>query len=197
MRKLVAGQFMSLDGVVEGPGPADDFEAAGWSTPYFVPEIGQYIGASGAAADGLLLGRVTHQAFRAAFAHAPAGDPAAAMMNAIPKYVISTTLTDPDWVNSTVLGGDMVEAVTRLKAGGNRTLNVSGSITLVQSLLRHGLLDQLDLLVHPVVVGRGRRLFEADVPARLDLRETRTFSSGVVLMSYRVRTDEHLKATIP
>ncbi|SMB80562.1 dihydrofolate reductase family protein [Deinococcus hopiensis] len=189
MRKIIAGLFMSLDGVVEGPGPADDFAAAGWSMPYFVPEIGQYIGESGAQADALLLGRATYQGFRAAFANAPRGDPAAAMMNGISKYVVSGTLTEADWVNSTLLGGDMVEEVGRLKAQPGRNINVSGSVTLIQSLLRLGLLDGLDLLVHPVVVGQGRRLFGDGLTARLALRETRTFSSGVVLLSYDVLAD--------
>ena len=185
MRKIVAGLFMSLDGVVEGPGAGDDFEAAGWSMPYFVPEIGAYIGESGAQADGLLLGRATYEGFRAAFANAPADNPAAAMMNGIPKYVVSGTLMEADWANSTLLGGDL-EEVARLRAGEGRNINVSGSVTLIQSLLRRGLLDGLDLLVHPVVVGRGRRLFEGGLSARLELRETRTFSSGVVLLSYTV-----------
>lgn len=186
MRKLNAGLFMSLDGVVEGPGPADTFERAGWTMPSFSPELGEFIGTSADDSDGLLLGRETYQMFQSFFGPQGDSNPPAARMNGVHKYVVSSTLERADWANSTLIGGDLVPAITQLKQAGDRPLNLSGSVTLVQSLLEHGLLDGLDLLVHPVVVGAGRRLFE---PGRehtlpLTLRESRTFPHGVVLLSY-------------
>ncbi|MGY2895701.1 dihydrofolate reductase family protein [Deinococcus sp. UYEF24] len=188
MRTLNAGLFMSLDGVVEGPGPADDFARAGWTMPYFSEELGAFIGESAAQSDGLLLGRATYQMFRSAFEAQGDRNPSAAMMNGARKYVVSRTLKQTEWTNSTLLGGDLVLSVQQLKAQGERPLNLSGSVTLVQSLLAHGLLDGLDLLVHPVVVGAGRRLFEPGTESTLPLtlRQTRTFPHGVVLLSYAV-----------
>lgn len=186
MRKLNAGLFMSLDGVVEGPGPADDFTRAGWTMPYFSEELGAFIGESSARSDGLLLGRVTYQMFRSFFEAQGDSNPSAAMMNGAHKYVVSRTLEQAEWTNSTLLGGDLVPAIQQLKAQGDRPLNLSGSVTLVQSLLAHGLLDGLDLLLNPVVVGAGRRLFEpgSERTLPLTLQGTRTFPHGVVLLSY-------------
>ncbi|UQN09142.1 dihydrofolate reductase family protein [Deinococcus sp. QL22] len=194
MRKLHACLLMSLDGVVEGPGPTDDFARAGWTMPSFSPELGAYIGESAAQSDGLLLGRVTYQMFRSAFEAQGDRNPSAAMMNGAHKYVVSRTLKQAEWTNSTVLGGDLVPAIQELKAQGNRPLNLSGSVTLVQSLLAHGLLDGLDLVVHPVVVGAGRRLFETgtESPLPLTLRGTRAFPHGVVLLSYAVNAPDSL-----
>ncbi|PNY80957.1 dihydrofolate reductase family protein [Deinococcus koreensis] len=188
MRKLNAGLFMSLDGVVEGPGPADSFERAGWTMPYFSPELGAFIGESSAQSDGLLLGRVTYQSFEQFFTGPGSDNPGAARMNSARKYVVSRTLERADWENSTLLGGDLVPAITQLKAQGDRPLNLSGSVTLVRALLAHGLLDGLDLLVQPVVVGMGRRLFEPGRESTLPLTlcETCPFPNGVVLLSYAV-----------
>jgi dihydrofolate reductase len=194
MRTLHASLFISLDGVVEGPGPSDDFARSGWTMPYFSPELGAFIGESSARSDGLLLGRVTYQMFRAAFEAQGDSNPSAAMMNGAHKYVVSRTLERAEWTNSTLLGGDLVPAITRLKAQGDRPLNLSGSVTLVQSLLAHGLLDGLDLLLNPVVVGVGRRLFEtgSESTLPLTLRETRAFPNGVVLLSYAVNAPDGL-----
>jgi dihydrofolate reductase len=181
---------MSLDGVVEGPGPGDNFELAGWSAPYFTPEIGRFIAESSAASDALLLGRVTYEGFAAAFASSTDGNPAAEMMNNIPKYVVSRTLEKAEWRNSTLLKGDAAEEVARLKRQPGKNINVSGSIELLQTLLRHGLVDELGLLVHPVVVGRGKRLFGDGFNTALDLMRTQTFSSGVVLLAYRPAAGE-------
>jgi dihydrofolate reductase len=190
VRKLNAGLFMSLDGVVEAPGPADEFARAGWAMPSFSPELGAFIRETAARSDGLLLGRLTYQTFQAAFGAQGESNPSAAMMNAAHKYVVSRTLTRVDWANSTLIGGDLVPAITRLKQQGERPLNLSGSVTLIQSLLAHGLLDGLDLVVHPVVVGAGRRLFEpgTEYILPLTLRETRSFPNGVVLLSYATPT---------
>jgi dihydrofolate reductase len=178
MRKIVAGLFVSVDGVVEAPET--------WTGPYFSPEIGQHIGSLIGAGDTLLLGRVTYQKFAESFSGDTTGDPMAATMNNFPKLVVSTTLDRAQWQNSTLISTGAAAEIARLKQQPGKNINVSGSATLVGWLLREGLLDELDLLVFPVVVGSGRRLFAADgdqVP--LKLAESQTFSTGVMHLSYQ------------
>jgi len=184
MRKIVVGLFISLDGVVQGPGPQDDFALAGWTMPYWDDAIGEFIGESSAAADALLLGRVTYQGFESAFANNTDGDPAAAMMNNIHKYVVSTTLEEATWINSTLINGNVVEEIARLKQQPGKNINISGSGTLVQTLLDQGLVDELNLLVYPVALGQGKRLFKDGSNLTLKLAQTRTFNSGVVHLTY-------------
>lgn len=176
MRKIVAAEFISLDGVVESPDQ--------WSGPYYSDELGQAIGAQMAASDTLLLGRVGYQEFAA---HWPnqTGD-IARFMNDTPKLVVSTTLTAVDeWQNSQLVAGDAVEELTTLKRQAGRQIIVTGSITLVRTLLRDKLLDELRLLVCPVVVGTGKRLFpEGCDPASLELTDAQTFSAGVLYATY-------------
>lgn len=175
MRKIVAGLFLSVDGVMESP--------ESWTGQYMNDEMGQAIGARFAAADSLLLGRVTYQTFAAAFAGG--SDPMASQMNSLPKFVVSTTLDTADWQNSTLIKGDVVQEVTRLKQQAGKNIAVSGSGTLVRSLLRHDLLDELNLLVPPIVVGCGKRLFEGNENQRpLSLMDSRTFSTGVLSLTY-------------
>ena len=184
MRKLVASFFMSLDGVVQGPGPEDDFELAGWTMPYWDDDIAAFADAAMQAADTLLLGRVTYQGFAAAFAASTGPD--AQMMNTYRKYVVSTTLDRAEWTNSSLITGNVVEEVTRLKQQPGRDIGMSGSGTLVQSLLRHNLIDELNLLIYPVVLGRGKRLFEEGINVNLKLTQSKASSSGVLLTTYRV-----------
>ena len=175
MRKIVAGLFVSVDGVVAEPDA--------WTGPYFSSEVGQVIGSLIAGGDTLLLGRVTYQGFAAAFGGQTGG--MADTMNSFPKVVVSTTLDKADWQNSTLISGDVAAEITRLKQQPGRNINVSGSGTLVSWLLRQDLLDQLDLLMFPVVVGHGKRLFGdggSQVPMRLAASEA--FSSGVVHLTY-------------
>ena len=177
MRKIVAGLFVSVDGVVEAPET--------WTGPYFNQEIGQVVGSLVAAGDTLLLGRRTYETFARSFADAPSDNPMAAQMNSVRKVVVSTTLTSADWQNSALVGGDLEDAVTALKAEDGKNINMSGSATLVASLLRLGLLDELDLLVFPVVVGRGRRLFHEDGErTALSLLGSTTFDNGVIHATY-------------
>ena len=177
MRKIVAGLFISLDGVVESPDQ--------WQFPYFNDEMGAEVGAQMAAADAMLLGRVTYQEFASFWPHAPADDPFTARMNETPKYVVSTTLERAAWQNSTLIKGNIVEELTRLKQQPGTNIGLTGSATLVRSLLRDQLLDELRLLVHPLVVGRGKRLFpEGSEPVALRLVESRTFSTGVLSLTY-------------
>ena len=179
MRKLTASFFISLDGVVEAP--------QDWHFPYFNEEMGAVVGEAIAASDTFLLGRRTYEEWSAYWPHQDAAvNPMAAAMNETPKVVVSTTLDQVDWQNSTLLEGDLAEAVTALKAQPGRNIGMSGSATLVRSLLEKALVDELRLLVHPLVVGSGSKLFEnGAAPVSLELVDSRTFSTGVVDLTYR------------
>jgi dihydrofolate reductase len=178
MRKLVVAEFISLDGVVEAPDT--------WHMPYVNPEMFAVMGASAAEADTMLLGRVTYQSFAGAFAGLSDDDPVGAMMNRPTKVVVTTTLSELTWRNSVRLDGDLVDGVNRLKEQPGKNILTTGSTALVRSLLRAGLVDELDLLVHPIVVGSGERLFEADGPAiTLNLVECTPLSNGVVRQRYQ------------
>lgn len=146
MRKIIAGLFMSLDGVVESPDK--------WSFPYFNDEVGQVIGSSMAASDAMLLRRRTYEEWAAYWPDKTAkDDPFADYINDIPKVVVSTTLKSVEWRNSTLVTGDVAEEIAKLKQQPGEGIAISGSITLIGSLLRDRLLDELSLLVDPVVVG--------------------------------------------
>ena len=175
MRKIIAGLFISLDGVVEAPEK--------WTGPYFNDQVGQAVGALMAANDAMLLGRVTYQGFAAAFGGQSGG--MADQMNNTPKYVVSSTLTSADWHNSTLISGDTAGQIAALKQQPGQNIGMSGSSALARWLLRHGLLDRLDLLVFPVVLGTGKRLFsEPDGQLALALTGSEAFSTGVVHLSY-------------
>lgn len=176
MRKIIAGLFMSLDGVVEAPEK--------WHFPYLNEEMGAAVGSMQAQADTLLLGRVTYESFASVWPH-QTGE-MADRLNGIRKLVVSTTLEKAEWANSTVLGGDVVEELTRLKRQPGKDISVSGSITLTRALLHAGLIDDLHLLVHPIVLGAGRRLFEDGTEQRkLALAGSATFGTGVVHLTYQ------------
>jgi dihydrofolate reductase len=184
MRKLVASFFISLDGVVEGPGPEEGFALAGWTMPYWDDEIGTFIQAGMDASDALLLGRVTYQGFAAAFASSTGPD--AERMNSFAKYVVSTTLEKADWNNSTLIKGNVAKEVAKLKQQPGQDIAISGSGTLVQTLLNHQLIDQLNLLVYPVVLGCGKRLFRDGSNLTLNLIQSKRSNSGVVLLTYQL-----------
>jgi dihydrofolate reductase len=177
MRKIVAGLFISLDGVIEAPHT--------WHFPYFNDEMGATVGAQMAASDAMLLGRVTYEEFAAFWPSAPADDPFTAVMNNTPKYVVSTTLDTADWQNTTLINGNIAEEIAKLKQQPGKNIGVTGSAMLVRSLLRENLLDEIVLMVHPIVVGKGKRLFEGEggqVP--LKLIDSRTFGTGVACLTY-------------
>ena len=175
MRKIAAGLFVSLDGVVESPEQ--------WTGPYFNDQVGQAVGALMAPNDALLLGRTTYEGFAAAFGGQSGG--MADQMNNTPKFVVSDTLTSADWQNSTLISRDVAGQIRELKQRPGRNIGMSGSSTLVSWLLRRGLLDQLDLLVFPVVIGGGKRLFsEPDGQVPLTLTGSESFGTGVVHLSY-------------
>ena len=175
MRQINAGLFISLDGVVEAPEK--------WTGPYFNDQVGQAVGALMATNDAMLLGRLTYEGFAAAFGGQSGG--MADQMNNTPKYVVSSTLTSADWQNSTLINGDVAARIDELKQRPGQGIGMSGSSTLVGWLLRRGLLDRLDLLVFPIVLGNGKRLFsEPDGPVPLTLTGSEPFSTGVVHLSY-------------
>jgi dihydrofolate reductase len=180
MRKVVAAEFLSLDGVMESPDK--------WHFPYFNEEMGQAVGEGFAAADAMLMGRVNYEEWAAFWpGQDPEENPMAAQMNSMKKYVVSTTLEEPlGWQNSTLIGDNVADEIANLKHGEGGDIVVSGSGALVRSLLQYGLLDELKLMIHPVVVGDGKRLFgEGGEHKELDLVDSKTFATGVVYLTYR------------
>jgi dihydrofolate reductase len=183
MRRLIVSEFLTLDGVMEAPGGEPGHPHAGWVFESMGPDQLQYKLAEVLEAESLLIGRVTYESFAGAWP-ARTGE-FADKMNGMPKHVVSSTLTNPAWANSTVLGGDVPAGVAKLKAGSGGPILVAGSRTLVHALLAAGLVDELRLMVFPVALGSGRRLFP-DSPDKLPLRltDTRTFPTGVVALHY-------------
>jgi dihydrofolate reductase len=177
MRKIVAGLFVSLDGVVESPDK--------WMGPYDGEEVDQAIESSMAAADIMLLGRHTYQEFAGYWADKPSDVRFADYLNTTPKLVVSTNLNKVEWQNSTLISTDVAEEIAKLKQQAGKNIYMSGSATLVGWLLRQGLLDELELFVFPVLVGHGKRLFEGD-PVALKLAESKVFRDGVLHLTYQV-----------
>jgi dihydrofolate reductase len=178
MRKIVAEMFVSLDGVVEGSDK--------WSFDYVDEELGQELGALMADRGGILLGRRTYQIMAPYWPGRGTDDPIAAGMNNLPKYVVSTTLeTVAEWENSTLLKGDPVAELNKLKQQPGKKIAIIGSATLIRSLLKQEVIDELVLLVYPIVAGTGKRLFEDyNDKLPLNLIQSRTFDSGVVKLVY-------------
>ena len=183
MRKIVAALFISLDGVVESPNE--------WHFPYFNDEMGAVVASQMEAADTMLLGRRTYEEFAAFWPNQSGDDPFAARMNNTPKVVVSTTLDTVTWQNSTLISGNVTEELTNLKQQPGKNIGMTGSGTLVHSLLRDGLLDELHLLLHPIVVGSGKRLFP-DGSERIPLRlvDAQTFGTGVLHLTYQREKNE-------
>ncbi|GGG44759.1 dihydrofolate reductase family protein [Hymenobacter glacieicola] len=175
MSKLTVAMYLTLDGVMENPA---------WTSPYFNEEVGQLQQELLFASDALLLGRVTYQGFAAAWPSMQDEDGFADRMNRLPKFVASTTLETTEW-NATLLRGDVVQAVANLKQQPNQNLLVYGSAELVRTLLPHHLIDEFRLMVHPVVLGQGKKLFTEESQATLTLVDSTTTRSGVLLLTYR------------
>lgn len=191
MRKIIVSEFVALDGVMQAPGHSDEdraegFTQGGWTIPYWHDEIGAVIFGAMQGSDAMLLGRKTYQGFAAAFGSAPAGDPFVDHMNNTPKYVVSTTLTQAEWQNSTLISSNVIDAVRTLKQLPGKDISVTGSSQLVHTLVQHGLVDEFSLLVYPVVLGNGKRVFPAGSRVELQLVETQAFPTGVILMRYTV-----------
>jgi dihydrofolate reductase len=190
MRELIVAEFMSLDGVIQAPGGAQEdtdggFTQGGWTRPYWHDDIGAHFFQAMSQADALLLGRKTWQIHGGAF-EPMVGDPFGDVMNTIPKYVVSTTLTFASaWRNSTLIQDNVVESVRQLKQQPGKNILMDGSSVLIQTLARHGLIDEYALHVYPLVLGGGKRIFPEG--ARLDLKlvEATPLPTGVVYLRYR------------
>jgi dihydrofolate reductase len=184
MGKIVVTEFISLDGVVEDPGGSEDFKHSGWSFEIERGEEGnQFKLDETMSAEALLLGRRTYEGFADAW---PSREGEFAdKFNNMPKYVVSSTLEDPEWTNSTVLDGDVGEESSKLRDEHDGEIVVHGSVQLVQALIEHGLVDELRLMVFPVVLGAGKRLFgETSDKRRLKLAESKTVGDGVQILTY-------------
>jgi dihydrofolate reductase len=186
MGKIVVTEFVSLDGVIEAPGGGEDYEHAGWTFEIDRGEEGDRFKLDEVMeAEAQLLGRVTYEGFAAAWPTIEDGVGFAERMNAMPKYVVSSTLKEADWNNSTILRGAVAEEVAKLKREVDGVILVAGSAKLVQALVEHDLVDELRLMVFPVLLGTGKRLF-GDVGDKKPLRLTgsRTLGDGIALLTY-------------
>jgi len=193
MRKLIVHEFVSLDGVMQAPGGKDEdrdggFRYGGWTLPYWDDAIGQSFGALMTDVDAFLLGRRTYVTHAEAFEPMPAGDPFGDMMNAPKKYVVSRTLTQPIWRDTTIVRDDPIDAVRALKAEPGKTILTDGSAQLVHALLAHDLIDELYLHLYPLTLGGGKRLLPDGVYATFDLVSATPYRSGVVGLRYARRT---------
>ena len=180
MRKVVAAEFLSLDGVMESPDQ--------WHFPYFNDEMGQAVGEGFETSDALLMGRILYEEWAAFWPNQnPEENPVATTMNDLTKYVVSTTLEEPlEWNNSRLLQGDVPNAVASLKDARSGEIQVHGSCGLVQTLIEHDLVDEYRLWTFPVLLGTGKRLFDGGtIPAGLELIASTTSSTGVVITRYR------------
>ena len=192
MRKVVVSEFLTVDGVMQGPGGPDEdreggFQEGGWQLPYFDEAGGAAVAKGLAETGGLLLGRKTYEIFAAYWPNQAAGDPFADIMNKVPKHVASTTLQEPlTWNNSTLIQGDVAAGVAELKRQSDDELMVIGSGNLVQTLARNDLVDEYRLMIHPLALGSGKRLFEnGGVRVPLKLSASETTGTGVLILTYQ------------
>lgn len=188
MRKLIVLTFVSLDGVMQGPGgptedPSGDFTLGGWTVPYFDDYLGQTMGEQMSEPFDLLLGRKTFELFAGYWPHqAPPEEP----INQAVKYVASNTMTAHEWEKSFFFGGDVAGHIRQLKQQAGPDIQVHGSATLLQTLLAHDLVDEFWLKFIPVVLGKGKRLFDnGTIPAAFSLVEAKTSPAGVIIATYR------------
>src|ERR687896_1860516 len=189
MRKLIVSTFLTLDGVMQAPGgpeedPSGGFEHGGWSVNYWDDSMGARMSRAFETQFDLLLGRKTYEIFAAHWPHVR-DQPGAAELNSARKYVASRTLDSVEWENSTLLEGDVAEAVARIKEADGPEIQVHGSADLIQTLLKADLVDELRLMIFPIVLGGGKRLFgDGAIPAGLELAESTTSSTGVLITRY-------------
>jgi dihydrofolate reductase len=189
MRKLIVSEFISLDGVIQAPGGADEdrdngFAHGGWTMPYWHDDIGKTFMAFMQDTDAFLLGRRTYVTHAQAFEPMPPGDPFGDVMNAPAKYVVSRTLEKPIWRNTTIIRDNVIDAVRALKAQPGKNILTDGSSQLVHALLTADLVDELHLLLYPLALGGGKRLFPERVHTPFKLKEAVPYPSGVVGLHY-------------
>jgi dihydrofolate reductase len=188
MGTIVVTEFISLDGVIESPGPAEDYKHAGWTFDFDRGAEGNQFKVDELfGAEAQLLGRVTYEGFAAAWPEMEGMGEFGEKMNNMPKYVVSSTLEAADWNNTTILRGDLADEVNKLKSDLQGVILVAGSARLVQGLLAHGLVDELRLMVFPVILGSGKRLFAGDAADKttLGLVDAKTVGDGVEILTYR------------
>lgn len=194
MRKLIVAEFITLDGVIQAPGHAEEdteggFVHGGWTMPYWHDDIGMHFFQAMTQADALLLGRKTWQIHGGAFEPMQPGDPFGDVMNGIQKYVVSTTLKSAtDWRNSTLISSNVVEEVRKLKEQLGKNILVDGSSVLIHTLAENDLVDEYSLHVYPIVLGSGKRLFSGGKRIDMKLIESIPLPTGVVFQSYRRAT---------
>jgi dihydrofolate reductase len=192
MRKLIVSEFVSLDGVMQAPGGKDEdrdggFEHGGWTWPYWHDDMGRSFLELIKDADALLLGRRTYVTHAAAFEPMPAGDPFGDALNAPKKYVVSKTLEQPTWRNTTIIRDNVIDSVRALKAQPGKNILTDGSSQLVHALIAHDLVDELHLLVFPLTLGSGKRALPSGVHATFDLTSATPYPTGVVGLHYTRR----------
>jgi dihydrofolate reductase len=192
MGRIVVTEFISLDGVIDSPGPVEGYKHAGWTFAFDRGQEGnQFKVTELFESEAQLLGRVTYEGFAAAWPTMEGMGEFGEKMNNMPKYVFSSTLQNADWTNTTILNGDLAEAVSKLKRDVDGIILVAGSAQLVQGLLEHELVDELRLMVFPVVLGSGKRLFgSTEGKQRMRLTDSKTVGDGVAILIYEpARTD--------
>ena len=190
MRKLIVSEFITLDGVIQAPGGKDEdldhgFAHGGWTVPYWHDDIGKRFFSFMQETDAFLLGRRTYVVHAEAFEPMPAGDPFGDVMNAPAKYVVSKTLEKPTWRNTTIIRDNVVETIRALKAKPGKNILTDGSSQLVHTLLANDLVDELHLLVYPLTVGKGKRLFPEGVHTRFAVIEATPYPTGVMGLHYK------------
>ena len=191
MRELIVAEFITLDGVVQAPGGADEdtdggFRHGGWTRPFWHDDIGKHFFQAMSGADAMLLGRRTWEIHGGAFEPMPPGNPFADALNAVRKYVVSTTLKSASaWRNSTIIGGDVVDSVRRLKQEPGKNILLDGSSRLVPLLAGNDLVDEYSLHVYPIVLGEGKRIYPQGKRLDLKLVEASPLPTGVVYIRYR------------
>jgi len=189
MRKLIVSEFMTLDGVMQAPGGKDEdrdggFEHGGWTLPYWHDDIGRSFGALMADTDAFLLGRRTYVTHAEAFEPLPPGDLFGDMMNAPKKYVVSRTLKDPIWRNTTIIRDNVIDSVRALKAQPGKNILTDGSSQLIHALFAHDLVDELHLLLYPLALGKGKRVLPEEGMTRFSLKSATPYPTGVVGLHY-------------
>jgi dihydrofolate reductase len=192
VRKLIVSEFVTLDGVMQAPGGKDEdtdggFEHGGWTLPYWHDDIGKTFFELMQGCDAFLLGRRTYVTHAEAFEPMPEGDPFGDVMNNKAHYVVSSTLQDPRWRNTTIIRDNVIEAVRALKAQEGGNILTDGSSQLVHALIEHGLVDELHLLVYPITLGSGKRVLPQGVHAAFELKSATPYPSGVVGLHYTLR----------
>ena len=186
MRKVIVTEYVTLDGVFDDPGGSEGTKHGGWSFQFWNEEAMNYKFNELLASDALLLGRVTYEGFAKAWPTMKGAGEFADRMNSIPKYVVSTTLKELEWNNSHLIQENVAEEVIALKQQEGKDILVAGSSKLVHTLMEHNLIDEYQLMVHPVILGGGKHFFtEGSDKAVLKLIGTKSFSSGIVVLSYQ------------